>query len=156
MNSCWKTNREAELFLSWDVLFSLPLPYPELWYCDKSPIMHAFLMTLQSKSMLTLSFFQNTFWTAVFFLLECLAKPNSSQFSLTLISSLKVSSMEFSWISISVTRRIEMGAMKHEPASWPFKNNFKVFICIFERQTYIETGGDREKSSGYLLVHSPK
>ena len=66
-----------KLSFNWNVS-SFPLWYPILGWSDKSSVMHAFLVTPQSRSMLNLFFFQNIFLAAGFFLLECLAKPNSA------------------------------------------------------------------------------
>lgn len=76
--------------------------------------MHTFFVTPQSEPMLNLSFFENILLAAIFFLLECLAKPKwCSQFSLGLISSHTASSMGFYLISFVVMKRMEMEAMKH-------------------------------------------
>lgn len=69
---------EVEAVLQLESVFFFPLTISQTGWSDKSSVMHAFLVTPESRSMLNLSFFQNIFQAAVFFLLECLAKPNSS------------------------------------------------------------------------------
>lgn len=126
--------------------------------------MHAFRVTPQSQSMFESVFLPKYFLGCCVFPIRMSGQTKQHcQFSLVFISSCKVSSVGFYFISISIMRRIGLGAMKHGHLLFRLriykliwrKRVFKISKTKLPGATDMKTHEDTSISLQFLFCRNP-